>query len=131
MTKKELNRLKALGAEIGPLAKIPPIVPPKKLSKYRNVKTVVNGITFDSAKEAKRYVVLKAMERSGEITDLRLQPEFPIVINGVLCGKYVADFSYLLWEKRTVEDVKGMKTPIYKLKKKIVEAAYNIQIIEV
>ena len=50
--------------------------------KYKNVKTTVDGIAFDSQKEARRYADLKLMHRAGAITDLTLQPKFDIVING-------------------------------------------------
>ncbi len=99
-------------------------------SKYGAVKTVVDNITFASKKEAARYGVLKVMLANGEICDLQLQPEFPLIINGVKCGKYLADFSFLAMGKRVIEDCKGMKTPVYRLKKKIVEALYNISILE-
>ncbi len=106
---------------------------PRK-SKYGAIKTEVNGITFDSKKEAKRYIALRQMEDAGEIRDLQLQPKFDLVVNGVKVGKYVADFKYCLkrpdrWEA-VVEDCKGMKTPVYRLKKKIVEAMYSIGILE-
>ena len=101
-----------------------------KRSKYGAVKTTVDGIRFDSKKEAARYGVLKLLLRAGKITNLLRQPEFPITINGVKCGKYVADFSYVEGGKHVVEDVKGMKTAVYKLKKRIVEAMYSIRITE-
>jgi len=107
--------------------------PPRK-SKYGAVKTEVDGNVFDSKKEAKRYLVLKAMLQAGEIRELELQPKFDLIVNGVKVGKYVADFQYYLkhpssWEA-VVEDCKGMKTPVYRLKKKIVEAIYGITILE-
>ena len=117
-------------------------------SKYKAVKTTIDGITFDSKKEAKRYTELKVLERAGHITHLELQPEYEIVINGVKICKYKADFRYFTvraennersynskgeWQTPTmtgdkegqiVEDVKGFKTPIYRLKKRLVEASY-------
>lgn len=108
-----------------------PKAEPKRKHKYGAVKTEVDGIVFASKKEAARYVELKLAERTGQITNLELQPEYEIVINGIKCGKYVADFRYKGAGKVFVEDVKGMKTPVYRFKKKIVEALYSIIITEV
>ena len=93
-------------------------------SKYRNVKTVVDGVTFDSGAEARRYGELKLLERAGEIENLELQPKFDCIIDGKKVCRYRADFSYFTKEKRVVEDVKGFKTPVYRLKKKLVEALF-------
>lgn len=67
---------------------------------------------------------------AGEISDLELQPKYPIHINGIHCFTYVADFRYVEAGKTITEDVKGMKTPVYRLKKRCVEASYGIQITE-
>lgn len=111
-----------------------------KGSKYGAKKTVVDGITFASKKEAKRYGELKLLERAGEITDLRLQPRYPLEVAGIKVATYVADFSYLDTRERhrpdgiaffVVEDVKGMKTPMYRLKAKMFAAQYGFPIREV
>ena len=103
------------------------------MTKYRAIKTVVDGITFDSKKEAKRYSELKMMEKAGIIATLRLQPEFKCMVNGKKVCTYKADFEYLMVDEEgpdgqigyyIVEDVKGFKTPVYKLKKKLVEALF-------
>ena len=100
--------------------------------KYRNIKTAVDGVVFDSQKEARRYGELRLMERAGQIHDLALQPRFPIVINGVKVCTYVADFSYHdQQDRKFYEDVKGMLTPMYRLKKKLVKAVYGVEITEV
>ena len=112
---------------------------PAKPSKYRAKPTVVDGIRFDSKRESERYVELKLMQKAGEIQDLRLQPRFQLLIKTldgpVVCvGTYVADFAYekLTGAFRTVvEDVKGVLTPVYRLKKKLVQALYGIEIREV
>jgi len=101
-----------------------------KKSKYGAVKATVDGIKFDSAKEAARYQVLKTLERTGHIQSLILQPRFDLVINDIKCGFYKADFEYVNNGERIIEDVKGMKTPIYNLKKKLVKAIHNIDIYE-
>ncbi|MBS4881922.1 MAG: DUF1064 domain-containing protein [Peptoniphilus harei] len=96
-------------------------------SKFNAIKTIVDGIRFDSRKEAKRYQDLKLLERAGEIEHLELQPRFLLQekfkLDGVTHRKieYVADFKYWDNTKKAwiVEDVKGVKTQVYKLKKKI------------
>ena len=103
------------------------------MTKYRAIKTVVDGITFDSKKEAKRYSELKMMEKASIIATLRLQPEFKCMVKGKKVCTYKADFEYLMVDEEgpdgqigyyIVEDVKGFKTPVYRLKKKLVEACY-------
>ena len=90
----------------------------------------VDGIVFDSKKEAKRYGELKLLEKVGEITNLEIQPKFACVVNGKkICG-YVADFRYETQNGEVIEDVKGIKTRIYSLKKKLVEALFGIEITE-
>jgi hypothetical protein len=101
-----------------------------KRNKYGAKKTVVDGITFDSKREAKRYGELKLMERAGYIANLQLQPRYDFVINGVKCGFYKADFKYSDELGVRVEDVKGMKTPVYRLKKKLMKALHDIDILE-
>lgn len=107
------------------------------MSKYRNIKTTIDGITFDSRKEADRYCELKLLQRAGEITDLELQVPFTLIPAFSLNGKkhtaikYVADFVYRRGGKRVVEDVKGMRTDVYKLKKKLFAFSQNDEIQEV
>lgn len=101
-------------------------------SKYGAQRTTVDGLTFDSKKEARRYRDLLLLGLAGELRDLELQPRFPIVVNGVRIGEYRADFRY--WDARrgdVVEDVKGLRTPVYVLKRKLIEALYGITITEV
>lgn len=100
-------------------------------NKYRNKKTVVDGIKFDSQREATRYSVLKIMQAAGVISDLRLQVPYVINVNGLKICKYVADFVYIDRGREVVEDVKGMKTPTYNLKKKLMKAVHGIEIQEV
>ncbi len=99
-------------------------------NKYRAKKCVIDGIKFDSQKEGRRYTALKLLERSGTIKDLELQPKYDLIVNGYRVGFYKADFRYIENDKLVVEDVKGMKTPIYNLKKKMIKAIYNIDIFE-
>lgn len=107
--------------------------PQKRRSKYGAVKTVVDGRTFHSAKEARRYQELKLLQQAGKIDFINLQPEYLLMVKGVKLGVYRADFVYLDLETNhaVVEDVKGFKTPLYRWKKKHVEAQYQIKIREV
>jgi hypothetical protein len=101
--------------------------------KYHAVPTVVDGIRFASKAEAKRYRDLKLLQHAGEIEDLQLQPRWPCVVNDIKVCTYVADFKYwcTLQGCEIIEDVKGMPTPVYKLKKKLVEALHDITITEI
>jgi hypothetical protein len=99
-------------------------------SKYGAKKTVVDGITFDSMAEAARYGALRIVQAAGLIKDLRLQVPYVIVVNGKKICRYVADFVYIENGKEVVEDVKGMKTPVYNLKKKLMEAVFGVVILE-
>lgn len=117
----------------------------KRSGKYNARKTTVDGIVFASKREAQRYGELKLLEKAGEIDSLTLQPDFPLYVwceRGAAVGSHVvrvkvgvyrADFRY--WERgvvngEVIEDVKGMKTPVYQLKKRMVEAIYGITIKE-
>ncbi len=101
------------------------------MNKYRNIKTTVNGLVFDSRKEASRYQELRLLQQAGQIHDLRLQVPYAIVINDVKVCKYVADFVYIENGKQRVEDTKGILTPVYRLKKKLMRAVHGIEVIEV
>lgn len=106
-----------------------------KQPKYRNKKTELDGYTFDSKKEANRYAALKQIERAGLISDLELQPSYPMEINGVKVCTVRPDFQYQDKERGfVVEDVKSpstAKNPVYRLKKKLMKALYGIDIQEV
>lgn len=96
--------------------------------KYHNQKTTIDGIVFDSKKEAKRYTVLRSLQEGGYIRGLELQVPFELVPkgNGERAVKYIADFVYYDIEKQVsiVEDVKGYKTDVYKLKRKLFKWRY-------
>ena len=115
--------------------------PPKPREKFGNQWVTVDGIKFQSKKESAHYLLLKMRLRLHEIDQLELQPVFPIYIDTpdrgrIHCGDFTADFRY--WEhyggKDTLRviDVKSpaSKTEAYQLRKKLVEAIYNIEIIE-
>ena len=97
-----------------------------KPSKYKNVRT--NG--FDSKKEAARYQELVLLEKAGEIQALETQVGYPLRVKDVLIGHYVADYVYWQNGDWVVEDCKGVKTPIYRIKCKLMKAIYGIEIKE-
>lgn len=99
-------------------------------SKYKAQITTVNGIRFHSKAESKRYLVLKSLYDAGQIKDLKLQVPFDIKVNNMKVCRYIADFTYIEGDKYIVEDVKGVKTPLYSLKKKLVKAVFDIDIRE-
>lgn len=106
-------------------------------SKFSAEKTTVHGYTFDSKKEANYYLELKIREKAGEIKNLKLQPRYLLQnafsYNGKLYRKieYIADFEYFDISKNSivVVDVKGFKTNVYKLKKKLFLNKYGNSII--
>lgn len=101
-------------------------------SKYKAKKTIVDNITFDSKKEANRYCELKLLERARVISNLQLQVPY-ILIPKSKYGraiKYVADFVYEENNKIVIEDVKGVKTPVYRLKKRLMAERFGIVIKE-
>lgn len=88
--------------------------------KYRAIPTVVNGIRFASKKEAAAYWVLFLRQKSGEISDLELQPKFKFP-----CGpSYIADFRYTEKGKSIIIDVKGIQTPVFRLKMRMFKMHY-------
>lgn len=113
-------------------------------SKYHATKTVVDGIKFDSKKEARRWLELRALESAGRICNLQRQVRFELlpsqrdkVTNKVIerpCF-YVADFTYTdaKDDSYVIEDVKtpATATPVYKLKKKLLLWRYNYRVKEV
>ena len=112
-----------------------PIIPNKtrRPNKYFAKKTVAMGLRFDSKWEAERWGQLKSMERAGIVTQLERQIRYDLTINDVKICSYIADFRYLLEEenglfKLIVEDAKGILTPEFKLKKKLMKAIHNIEL---
>ena len=102
-------------------------------SKYRNRKVTVDNVLFHSIHESERYRELVMLQSAGLISELELQPVYPLTVNNVKIGKYIADFRYLDTETGLykIEDAKGFSTQVYKLKKKLVRAIYNIEVMEV
>lgn len=101
--------------------------------KYKNKKTIVDGIKFDSKKEAERYQELKLLEKSGYIENLELQPKFELIDTIKYQGEtlrklsYIADFKYVdLTGTTIIEDTKGFKTDVYQIKKRLFLQKYVI-----
>lgn len=101
-----------------------------RLGKYHNVKTRVDGRLFASKREAARYRELKLLLRAGEISDLVCQPAFSCDVDGVHVCTYIADFSYVDKGAHIVEDVKGVRTALYSLKKKLVKMCCGVDVKE-
>ena len=107
--------------------------------KYHNKKVEYDGYTFDSIREKNYYIKLKLLEKAGKIKELELQKEYELQPSFKLNNKtsrkitYRADFTYKTTEddKLHVIDVKGFKTDVYKLKKKLFEYKYRIEIEEI
>lgn len=108
-------------------------------NKYHNKKVIYNGIKFDSKKEMQRYKELELLESTNHICSLELQAKF-LLQDGYTNAKgkkirpiyYIADFYYYDYidNKWVVEDTKGVRTEVYKLKKKLFEYKYNLTIDE-
>jgi hypothetical protein len=106
--------------------------------KYHAKKTELDGITFDSKKEANRYAELKLLERSGAIHNLQRQVRYELIPAQKKNGKtverachYIADFVYEENGKTVVEDVKGYRTKEYVLKRKLMLQVHGIEVREV
>ena len=104
----------------------------RKGGKYNNQKTTYNGKEYDSKKEAKRAWELDLLLKSGNIKGYETQPRYPIIHNGIKICTYIGDFLVTKTDgSRDLEDVKGVKTAVYVLKKKLVKAYYGIDIKEI
>ena len=103
------------------------------MNKYHARAVRLDGIWFPSQKEAHRYLELKLLERAGVIKDLRLQVPFVLLPKSQYgrAVKYIADFVYTEDEKQVVEDAKGYRTDVYKLKRRIMAELLGIEIKEV
>ena len=106
------------------------------MSKYGNKRTVVDGITFDSNAEARRWSYLRLMEKAGEISGLERQVSFALVEGVRFAGearkrpaiRYVADFTYVENSRLVIEDVKGVETPEFRLKRHLMLALHGREI---
>ena len=105
---------------------------PSRGNKYGARKIEVDGEKFDSAKEYRRWCELKILERAGVITELKRQVSFELIPKqkGERACTYVADFTYYQDGEYIVEDAKGLKTDVYRIKKKLMLWVHNIRIKE-
>ena len=110
------------------------------VTKYQNIRTEIDGIKFASRHEASRYAELKLLEKAGLITNLQLQRVYTLIgaqkdKDGKTLErpvKYIADFVYTDSDGKTVvEDAKGIRTDVYKIKRKLMLSIYGIRIHEV
>ena len=99
-------------------------------SKFGNAKTTVDGIVFDSKREALHWQLLTIRAKAGKITELKRQVRYDLHVSGMKVCTYIADFVYFDGDQWVVADSKGMKTPMYNLKKKMLAAEYGIDIVE-
>ena len=102
--------------------------------KYNNTKIRVDGRLFDSKAEAARWQELQLLERAGEITELERQVEYELIPKqkGERAVKYIADFRYVDHDGKTVvEDTKGVKTPVWIIKRKLMLRVHGIRVREV
>lgn len=99
-------------------------------NKYGAIKTEYNGVVYDSKAEANRATELDLLVRTKVIENVQRQVKFPVVINGVKVFVYIADFTYQYTGTglTVIEDVKGVRTAMFNLKKKCVEAQYGVTI---
>ena len=104
------------------------------MAKYNNTKIRVEGRLFDSKAEAARWQELSLLERAGEITELERQVEYELIPKqkGERAVKYIADFRYVDNDGKTVvEDTKGVKTPAWIIKRKLMLRVHGIRVREV
>jgi hypothetical protein len=105
-----------------------------KRNKYRNIPTIVDGIRFPSKRQADRYAQLKLLERAGNIRGLQREVRYALPVGREPICTYVADFTYTERDKGrdrfVVEDVKGVRTEVYKIKRKLMKAIYGHEIRE-
>lgn len=100
----------------------------RRSSKYGAKRTEVDGITFHSAKEAKRWGELRLLEQDGQIRNLNRQVTFELHgVNGLVVCKYVVDFTYIEDLEFVAEDTKGFRTADYKIKRKLFVSEYGKQ----
>lgn len=94
------------------------------MTKYKAKPQIVRGVRYASQKEAAYCEGLRHLESAGKIRNLELQPRFPLIVNGVKVCTYVADAAYFQNNARVVIDVKGVKTPLYRMKRKLLLALF-------
>ena len=103
---------------------------PERPSKYHNKKTTVDGIKFDSKREAQFYSSLKQLERAGQVSQIELQKRYPLAVNGHAVCSYFADFAFhdAIQDRYRVVDIKGVVTKDFSIKRKLMRAIHGIEV---
>lgn len=127
ITEDDLYLLRVLQGKVPMIGTAPSV---KKPNKYRAVKKTIDGYTFHSSGEAKRYAELAMLGKAGKITALSLQLRYRLSVNGIHVCDYYPDFTYYENGQLVVEDFKGLRTPVYQLKKKLMLAIHGITVRE-
>lgn len=137
--REEKSQLPALrAAEAAPTSEPGPV----RQKKYKNIKATVDGIEFDSRKEARRWAELVRMQDAGLISELRRQVAFELAPAVYLKGepkkkpalRFIADFVYERGGALVVEDTKSVATnrlPVYRLKKHLMKALLGLDVHEI
>lgn len=101
----------------------------KRKNKYGAKKTIgADGRTYDSKLESKRAHELQLLEKAGEISEIDYQVPYPLRVDGIQIGLYIADFVYVVDGKTVTEDCKGIRTPLFNWKAKHFKAQYGFDI---
>jgi len=103
---------------------------PRKQPRLKDRRVEQDGIVFHSKKEAERFRELLLLQRAGQIEKLERQVSFAIVVDHTLICQYIADAVYIRGGKRVVEDSKGFRTEMYRIKKRLMKAVLGIEILE-
>ncbi len=106
------------------------IAEPKRGNKYKAQRTLLDGVCFDSKAEAAYYACLKLRQKAGEVEDVEMQRSYALTINGVLVCSYRADFVFwdVAMKRRRVIDVKGVVTPVFRIKQKLMTACHGLEV---
>jgi hypothetical protein len=97
-------------------------------NKYHAKPVTTDEGRFASQREYQHWCILKLRAKAGEISQLKRQVPFDLIVNGTSVGKYIADAVYFEGQRRVVSDCKGVETPVFKLKSKLMRAIYNVEV---
>ena len=135
LTEEQLKKIQGRVVERGAAVRVNTIAMPDERtpplrSKYRNEITAEDGMVFHSKKEAERFKQLRLLEHAKEIWNLKCQVKFVLAVGGVKVCSYIADFTYATKAGLVVEDCKGHKTDTYRIKRKLMKAVLDIEVLE-
>lgn len=103
---------------------------PRRRSTWRNVPVEDGGYRFDSKAEHRRWQQLQLLQSAGAIHDLTVHPVYTLSVNNLTICRYIADFEYQEGDRLVVEDVKGRVTPVFAIKRRLMQACLGIQVRE-